>query len=424
MKSFKKFLFISIFALGFCFIATSIAFANQAPIADAGPDFYLDSGEQAMLNGFAQDIDGDFLTYSWFCTGGYLSNSTIEKPYFTAPGVSTVNKKDIINCTFTVRDNQNLSNSDTLKIYVNYEEGGETNTIDVKTKLPTSVYSNKSVLNGSFENTSTNKNAKYAWFQYGFSQSYGSETSKQLISTNSGSFSQEISNLYLNGTYHYRAVVEDQNGNKFYGQDVVFITQSNFYNSGTLTVSKKSINLTRGNFIWTETLNVCPNDILSFSISITAQGTDFHNVVIKENLPTGLIYNDNLLINAEKNYSENPFSGINIGTIKEGEIVIVSYQVKVAGATSFPYGQSTLISQTTISDDETVTDSIVNSIIVDNTQVSGASTTNPTDIATGLTNNLFTESFLLPMLLIIFCSWFYFSGNVYVFADWINTKIN
>jgi len=417
MAIFKKYLIISILVFAFCFSATPTAFANQSPSANAGADLYLISGQSIVLPGAGADSDGGTLIYAWNCTGGTLSSYNVAQPTYTAPTIIAFNNYDSFVCTLTVTDSGGLMNSDNVKIYVNYNSVFNIKTIDVKTESATNIFSNKATLNGSF--TTTNSSASLAWFEYGFSSNYGEETTHQSVTGTSGSFTQNISSLFLNATYHYRLAVKDSKGNTFYGQDMVFSTDPSYYNSGYFTVSKKAINLTSGNLGWVESINANPSDILSFSISIQAKNQDLHNVIIKDALPATLLYNDNLLVNATRNYSGNPTSGINIGTIKAGEVAIVSYQVKVCPSTSFVFGTTNLTSDVTVSSDETSvqTDSIT--VNVNNSQVSGAST-GPTSVATGLTNNLFTESFFLPMLLIIAGSWFYFSGKVYTFADWLS----
>jgi len=418
VKNFGKYTIIFSFVIASCLGFAPVVFAYQAPIANAGADLYIISGQNSVLQGSGYDADGGTLTYSWECTGGNLSNSTIAQPIFTAPTVIAFNNQDNYACTLTVKDESGLTNSDTTKISVNYGSVSNIVNIDAKTNPATSVSNNQATLNGYF--SGNNNSASRVWFQYGLSTSYGSETTQQTIAGTSGSFTQSISSLYLNATYHYRSVVQDYNGNKFYGQDVTFLTNSNYYNNGNFSISKKAINISAGNLIWSESVTANPSDILSFSIAIQANNNqDLHNVIIKDILPSNLIYNDNLLVNAVRDYSANPITGINIGTIKAGEVIIISYQAKVAIATSFIFGTTNLTADTTVTSNETglQTDNVT--IVVNNSQVSGISTTTPTTISTGLTNKLFTESFFLPMLLIIAGSWFYFSGRVYQFADWM-----
>jgi hypothetical protein len=392
-------------------------FANQVPVANAGPDLYINSNQTITLQGSGHDPDGGSVNFYWNCSGGTLSSYNIAQPIFTATNSSSQNS---YTCTLSITDNYGLSSSDSMTIFQNYNTnnvGG----ISVQTNQATNISGNQATLNGSF--TAANISVNYVWFQYGFSTNYGTETVYQSMSGNSGSFTQIISSLYLNGTYHYRAVVQDYNGNKFYGQDLTFTANQNYYNTGTLSISKKAINITKNNLTWSNLINACPSDILSFSVVLQANGGDLHNVVVKENLPANLIYNDTLLIGANRDYSSNPSIGINVGTIKAGEITIISYQVRVAPSANFTFGTSTLTSETIVSSNETGSQTTSNSIVIDNTQVSGANTTNPTVISTGMTNKFFTESFFLPMLLIIIGSWLYFSGRVYTFADWLGTKM-
>jgi len=405
----------------------TIATAKQSPIADAGNNLYLNSKEEVRLQGAGTDSDNQKLEYFWNCTGGDLSNQYIENPVYTAPIIIGFNNKNIFNCTLTVKDEDGLTNSDTIKIYVNYKDKEDITDIDVKTKIATNLYSNKATLNGSF--ITINNNAKYGWFEYGFSKNYGTKTDKQPVSQNSDDFSENIDQLFLNGEYHYRAVVEDSKGNAFYGQDIIFNVGSNYQQDENFTVSKKIINLSSGQFVWSKSVNAKPNDILCISATIQAQ-ENLYNSVIKEILPPNLIYSGNLLINATINNTENPINGINLGDISKGDIIIISYQVKVS-AIGLGYGTTSIKTQTILYNNESTLNQNTSEawVIIYNSQVYGTNTfnqingENPSSIATGLTNNLLTDSFLLPLLIIIFSGWFYFSGKAYKFADWIKTKL-
>jgi len=48
----------------------------------------------------------------------------------------------------------------------------------------------------------------------------------------------------------------------------------------------------------------------------------------------------------------------------------------------------------------------------------------PTATPTGITNNIISDSFFLPLFLILLGSWLYFTGRIYRFADWISKKDN
>ena len=410
---------IYILILFFCFSAVlNVQAIGQPPIVDAGESLYLVSGQTATLAGSAYDNDGGELKYSWSCSGGNLSSYNIAQPNYTAPQVIAFNNYQSFICILTATDNSGLSNSDSVKIYVNYTDSINVSDINVKTENATNIASNQATFNGSFsvKNNPPTGGVKNVWFQYGFSSNYGNETEHQSMSGSSGPFFQNMSSLFLNATYHYRAVAEDFSENKFYGQDMTFQIQMNALNN-SFAVSKKAINLTSGNLGWSKTITSKPYDILSFSIVIQTD-KDLSNVFIKETLPPSLTYNGNLLINAMKNETANPVNGINLGSLGAGEVLVISYQAKVNPSSEYGTTNSEVITTITADQISQITDTAT--VAINNYQVSGASTTNPTDLSTGQTNNLFTDSFFLPMMLIIFGGWFYFSGKIYSFADWLN----
>jgi uncharacterized repeat protein (TIGR01451 family) len=293
----------------------------------------------------------------------------------------------------------------------------------IETNSATNIYSNQATLNGYFNAGSSSYN-NYIWFQWGTSSGYGFTTSQQALIA-SGSFSQIISNLSSNTTYHYRSVVQTSTG-IIYGEDMNFVSSNSgststaviYSGNASVTTSEKVINLTSGNLNWSTSVNAKPGDVLTFAITMQAGSKDIHNVVIRDALSAGLIYKGNMTVNASLNYGGDISNGINIGTIPANGISIVSFQVCVAPSSSFAYGSININNSATITSTETGTQTTTASVVVDNAYVSGVTT-----ISTGLTNDIVKDSFFLPVFLIMLGSWLYFSGRIYIFADWIGEKL-
>ncbi|MEW6755413.1 MAG: SUMF1/EgtB/PvdO family nonheme iron enzyme [Candidatus Latescibacterota bacterium] len=72
-------------------VVVTVASANRAPVADAGPDQTVEVGAAVTLDGTgSSDADGDPLTYQWTAQEGVtLSDATVASPTFTAPGAGT-----------------------------------------------------------------------------------------------------------------------------------------------------------------------------------------------------------------------------------------------------------------------------------------------------------------------------------------------
>lgn len=287
----------------------------------------------------------------------------------------------------------------------------------VQTNSATNISQTQAILNGYFSMPYLYSGTNNVWFQWGTDTNYYYQTSHQSVTGNYGNFSQNIANLSAKTTYHFRAVMQNNSGT-VYGQDMTFYTGSSVVGSGALTVSKKVINLTSGNLNWQTSVNANPGDILSFAITLQATGgQNIHNIYVQDILPQNLIYRGNTVLNAVQTLV-NPASGINIGTIPAGNIQVISYQAQVAPSSNFAYGSTTLSNVATITSNEAGTQTATSQILVNNSQVYGATT-----IVTGQTNNILRDSFFLPLLLIVLMLWIYFSKTTYKFTDWLQTKI-
>lgn len=289
----------------------------------------------------------------------------------------------------------------------------------ITTKTATSVGSTTATLNADLQNIS-DVGVTTVWFEWGTNTNYGSQT-PFLNVTENGSIDQGLTGLAANTTYHYRAVVQDRLGIS-YGQDMTLTTTTATV-SATLSVSKKVINLTQNNLIWVNSVSAMPSDVLTFAITLQAGSKDVHNIVVKDTLPSGLVYNGNLLVNAVINETSNPTSanGISIGTLPANEITIISYQVKVAPSASLPLGKTTLTNIATVTSSEVASQTVTSITAVEN--MGEPVIAGPTDYPTGTTNNFLTDSFLLPLLMIIGGSYLYSTRKMDKLLGWMRARV-
>ena len=266
--------------------------------------------------------------------------------------------------------------------------------LSVQTNSATNIYNNQATLQGYFSLPYIS-NANYVWFEWGTTTSYGNTTGQQTLNY-SGAFNQNITNLSANTTYHYRAIAQNSSGT-VYGQDMTFYTSNSGSYIATLFVTKKVYNATLGNNMWLTTASASRNNILVFAITLQPNSSqNVNNVYVRDILPAGLVYNGNLMKNAVA-ISGDITSGLNIGTVYANQPVVISYQAQVSSSYAFPYGLTTLTNNVTVTSTEAGTQTAAASVFVVNSAVSGATT-----ISTGLTNNLLTDSFFLPLALILF----------------------
>lgn len=393
----------------FVLTATPI-FAYQNPTVNAGPDLYLSANQSITLQGSAYDQSNYYLNYYWYCNGGTLSNNNIAQPIFTPPYSYLYNQNSYV-CTLTVTNPLGNSGSDNVTIFANYNNTSSL----VQTNSATYISNYQATLNGSLSSVNSAQ-TNYVYFQWGQTTSYGNETPKQLINY-SGSFTQNISSLNVNTIYHYRAVLQN-NSELVYGQDITFITSgTGQFGNGLISIDKKIINLNSNNRNWASEVVAKPLDTLVFAITIQPNNQNLNNVTISDILPAGLIYRNSLMVNTQ-NYTGDINSGINIGTVYSNQPTIISYQVQVAPDSSFIYGITNINTSATISSNEIGTQTRPATVTVNKSTVLGAST-----IPTGVTNNPLTDSFFIPLSIILSGMWLYFSGNANRFAYWIKRKI-
>lgn len=97
------------------------AAANQAPIANAGPDRQVNEKTLITLDGSGcHDPDGTIAAYAWAQTGGtpavVLSNASTARPSFTAPDVGPAGA--VLTFRLTVTDNERVQSTDAVVVSI------------------------------------------------------------------------------------------------------------------------------------------------------------------------------------------------------------------------------------------------------------------------------------------------------------------
>ena len=201
--------------------------------------------------------------------------------------------------------------------------------------------------------------------------------------------------------------------------------------NANLNVTKTVRNLTTGSTFANSTY-ANPSDTLLFMITLQGNSNqNAQNVFVSDTLPANMIYNNQLVVactgnsgysnncnSNNYNYSGSITSGINLGTIYAGQTVTVTYQVQLTGTQNFSYGTTTLNSVVnTTSSNVSYIPTATASVLVTKATVLGAST-----VSTGLTNNFWLDSFLLPLMVVLLGIWMWRAGMFFKIEKWIDSK--
>jgi hypothetical protein len=158
-----------------------------------------------------------------------------------------------------------------------------------------------------------------------------------------------------------------------------------------------------------------PGEILIFGIGIKAENDPIYNLIVKDILPNGLIYRGDLRVDNILT-SGDIFTGLNIGNLAPKQEKTITFKVEVAGPQNFTFGQTQLTNTALVSSDSD-SRSDTAKVIVTKTAVAGAATA----ITTGLTNNIFLDSFLLPLIITILIVWL-FKSRIIKFEEWLDLR--
>ncbi|MEK7538749.1 MAG: fibronectin type III domain-containing protein [Patescibacteria group bacterium] len=184
----------------------------------------------AILNGHV-DPKGTTDTMRWFEWGSssYMNNTT-SRTYqsnnasdFSA-SISGLAQNTTYYYRAVAQNSQGTVYGDMMSFSTNYTGGGnQTTFVPVVSTRNAEVSGDFAVLNGYVDPNGSNDTTR--WFEWGGSQSLGSQTSRLAQGNVASNFSATLSSLVPNTTYYYRAMARNSQGT-VYGSVLSFTTNS------------------------------------------------------------------------------------------------------------------------------------------------------------------------------------------------------
>lgn len=180
------------------------------------------------------------------------------------------------------------------------------------------------------------------------------------------------------------------------------------------SVNKTIRNLSRGT-AYSNAVYAEPGEVLVVGIVVQAGSDLVSDVVVKDTLPGGLIYQGDLRVDNVLT-SGNILTGLNLGTLDAGQKKTVTFRADVASAGNFAFGQTELVNVASASSGN-VSRSDDARVLVTRAAVAGIATKVPT----GLTNNFFFDSFFLPLLLTLLIVWL-LKSRILKLEEWLDLR--
>lgn len=185
-----------------------------------------------------------------------------------------------------------------------------------------------------------------------------------------------------------------------------------------LEVEKLARNLSKGS-AFLDSVQAEPAELISFQIKVTAEGASVDKVIVKDILPEKIIYQGNLKINGTFSTGDIT-SGLDLGNLPSGLTKTITFDVKLAESNEFGFGQTKLANTVSVAGIG-VSNVAAAEIIVSKKEVAGATTGLPTEISTGWTNNIFLDTFFLPLLFALVLTWL-LKSHIISFEEWLNNR--
>jgi hypothetical protein len=140
-------------------------------------------------------------------------------------------------------------------------------------------------------------------------------------------------------------------------------------------------------------------------------------VIVKDFLPNKTVYRQNSLKIDGVSVSGDITSGYNIGYLAANQTKTITFEADILGADQFAFGDTQLINSATAYT-ANASGSDTAKIIVTKKAVAGATT-----VSTGLTNNFFVDSFLLPLVIAFLIIWL-LKARIIKFEEWLDNRKN
>ena len=183
---------------------------------------------------------------------------------------------------------------------------------------------------------------------------------------------------------------------------------------GKVSVNKLVRNLSDGTD-WANSVSADPGEALSFAIQVTAVNSALDNVIVKDVLPDRIIYRGNLKID-DTALTGDISSGLNIGHLSTHQTKVITFNAQVAQKDKFSFGETDLIN-TASAHTGSISNSDTATVKVAKKAVAGAATS----IYTGITDNVFVDSFILPLIISLFVVWL-FKAHIINFEGWLDSR--
>jgi hypothetical protein len=211
----------------------------------------------------------------------------------------------------------------------------------------------------------------------------------------------------------------------------------------SLTLTKLVSDVSKGT-AFQDSVAASPGDLISFSIQIRTGNSYVYGAVLKDTTSGKILYSNGSLMVDGVSWQGDLFSGLDMGNLLPNQMKTITYSAVVSGAQNFVYGENKITNSATVYNNVfSVSDAA--SVIVNRVVVAGVSTVKPgttaikpvvagtsttgtagtstgaASVSTGLTNNIFFDTFLIPLLIAMILVWL-FRSNIIKLEQWLDRR--